>query len=47
MVKSSAKILSPLLGSIDNLYIKNSTDLPNKINNLNIEKKSLVSLDMK
>ena len=40
-------MLSPLLGAISNSHIKNSGDLLNKINNLNLKNRSLVSLGMK
>ena len=40
-------MLSPLLGTISNSHIRNSGDLLNKINNLNMENKSLASLDIK
>ena len=40
-------MLSPLLGKISNLYIKNSGDLLEKINNLNMENKSLASFIIK
>ena len=39
-------MLPPLLGMISNSHIKNSTDLLNKINNLNMENKSQVSLNI-
>ena len=45
--KSLAKMLSPLLGMINDLHIKNSSDLLNKINNINRENKYLVSLNIK
>ena len=37
----------PLLGTISNLHIKNTSDLLNKINNINIENKYLASIDIK
>ena len=39
-------MFTPLLGTITNSY-KNSGDLFNKINNLNMENKSLASLEIK
>ncbi len=42
--KSIAKMLFPLL---DNLHIKNSGDLYQEINNLNMENKSLASFNIK
>ena len=45
--KSLAKILNPLLGMITNLHHKNSSDLLNKRNNINMENKSLASPDIK
>ena len=36
-------MLSSLFGAISNSHIKNSNDLLNKINNLDIENKSLAS----
>ena len=38
MAKSLAKMLSPLIGMIDNSHIKKFSDLLNKINNSNIKK---------
>ena len=43
IAKSLAKMLSPLLGTINNSLINNYGDLLNKINNLNIENQSLNS----
>ena len=40
-------MLSPLLGTISNSHIKNSGDLLNRTNNLNIENISLACLDIK
>ena len=40
-------MLSPLRGTIINLHIKNSGDLLNEINIINMENNSLGSLDIK
>ena len=46
ITKSLAKMLSHLLGMISNPHIKNANDLLNKINDLNMENKSLASFDI-
>ena len=46
IIKSLANILSPLLGTISNSYIKNSSDLLNKINKISMENKCLASLNI-
>ena len=47
IAKSLARILNLLLGMINSLDIKDSGDLLNKINDINMENKSLASLDVK
>ena len=47
IIRSLAKISTPLLGTISNLHVKNSGNLLNKIDNINIKNKSLASQDIK
>ena len=47
IIKSFNKMLSSLLDIISNSHMKNSGDLLLKINNINMENKSLANLDIK